>query len=62
MNALARWLPTKYREFNWIYELKSSREEFRCLGRKLDALYCIYLASLRYLEELADYLEEINSA
>lgn len=38
---LARWSPTKCGEFNRIYEPKGkSQDEFRCLGRRLDALLC----------------------
>jgi hypothetical protein len=35
---LAKWSPTKCREFNRIYEPKESQSEFRCLGQKLDSL------------------------
>ncbi|EKV12001.1 hypothetical protein PDIG_47160 [Penicillium digitatum PHI26] len=71
---LARWSPTKCGEFNRIYEPKGkSQDEFRCLGRRLDALLCFpalwtpwhmgtHLPSLKCPEELSDFLAEIRSA
>lgn len=37
---LARWSPTKCREFNRIYQPKKNHQQFRVLGQCLDSLLC----------------------
>ncbi|KAJ6076657.1 hypothetical protein N7499_008638 [Penicillium canescens] len=70
---LAKWSPTKCREFNRIYHPKENKDAFLKLGQKLDLLLQFpalwkswfmgtHLPSLKCPEELADSLGEIFEA
>ncbi|KAJ6008541.1 hypothetical protein N7540_012517 [Penicillium herquei] len=70
---LARWSPTKCREFNRIYESRGNQRKFERLSFRLDNLLeypplwsswhmGTHLPSLNCPEELADALEEVHLA